>query len=95
MKTLLIAALAIAGVFAFAPQAEAGQYTRYVAGYDRCGNPIIAYGHKSQVWGPSYNQARYYHVPQPRYYRAPSYTTRTYRAPVCNTRSGFRISFGF
>ena len=96
MKNALLTALTLAGLFAFAPRAEAGGWFRVADGYDRCGRPVYV---------PSRNCDRY---PAPTYYQSYrptyhySYHPPTYVRETCySSRRGygssprFSIHFGF
>jgi len=110
MKNLLLALLAVTGISAFAPRAEAGQFARVYT------NRGVIYAHKADVYGQSYvNQVahnNYYGQPyyrnsacqQPRrraYYSnsrcAPRYSRPVFYAPnrSCNGFRAPRFAFGF
>ncbi len=98
MKKLLLALLAVSGLAAFAPKAEAGQYAVVYTKYG------ATYVPKATLYGQSYiNEVNYNNAynrchPQPRTYYRPS-TTRCYSRPVyyrsCDTYRAPRISFSF
>ena len=105
MKTLLFAALSLAGLAAFASSAQAGCVNQVLVGYDRFGHPVY-----QQVYTPSYVQPRQVYYYQAPVYAAPRYQAPCYQAPVRYQSSGydrncdsgrsysrprFSVSFGF
>ena len=62
MKNALLTSLALIGLTAFAPRAEAGNYIRVRDGYDRCGRPVYAW--IRQPSGYCSSSHRTYYQPQ-------------------------------
>ena len=92
MKTILIAALALLGLTAFAPQAEAGGYRdRYRRSYDDCDRPRYRSSYR--------DDCRYYERPVTYYRYAPSrsyyHSSYDYCAPRRYYSSRPRVSFSF
>lgn len=99
-----------AGLAAFAPQAEAGQYAKQFRGYDHCGRPIYTYVHKSEIYcapqyGHRYNNGHHYgHRSNNHNYNAGKFNRgyysgrdydRGYSAPAYRYNSGSRFSVNF
>jgi hypothetical protein len=93
MKKLLVAAIMLAGLSAFAPQAEARHYRgRYVRYYDYCDRPSYRYGYRDNCY---YDEPRYYSYYRPvrSYYRSYDYGGPRVRAYYARPR--FSFFFGF
>ena len=90
-----------AGLAAFAPQAEAGQYAKQFRGYDHCGRPIYTYVHKSEIYcapqyGHRYNNHNYNAGKFNRnYYSGRNYDRGYAPAYRYNSAPRFSVNFGF
>ena len=95
MKNVLLTALALLGLSAFAPRAEAGGFFRVSDRHDHCDRPTYSRSRSySSYYAPTYSRTyrpEYYSYPRPTYVRESCHSS--YRGYRSTPR--FSISFGF
>jgi hypothetical protein len=97
MKNALLTLLPLALLAAFTPRAEAADYRRVFAGYDRCGRPVHVWVRESRDCAPRYREPRPCHDERSYSYRRPisfhDACSSSRRASFTSPRFSIRIGF--